>query len=148
MLRELPLKEGFEYEVPASEPRDIEANDSLWLAFAKIWAKASQSLSLTPQPIEEHTTYEIDSQLDNQKTILAKGEITLPNNPANGFMVTIKSNSQSAISIKAGTSVSINDYIEKITLKKRYSSVRLVYASASDPGNGKWHIIHQHGEIE
>ena len=142
-IRALPLKESFHMNLPQGESENIENDDTLWMAIAKIWKKATQSFTLTPKGFDFVNAYTIVEADDDQKTLLVTGgKVTLPQNPKNGFLITIKSKSPSSVEVDAGVGVFIDNYEDKITLKNKYASVRLV------KGSERWHIVHKHGEIE
>ena len=140
----LPIPEEYSGAIPEGASEDIEANDSLLVAFAKIWKKASQTLSLTPASYEyKQNSYNVDKDTDDQKTLLIQsGSVNLPGNAPNGFTITVKRKSVSDVAIIAGEQNYIDSNLNKIVLKNKYASVRLI------KGASKWHIIHRRGVIE
>ena len=149
-IRALPLISSYHTNLDSAESKEIESDDTLWEAIAKIWRKASQVLTLTPGGIHFKNSYTVVSGTDDQKTfIVTGGDISLPASPKNGFTVTIKRKSPADVKVVAGTGVFIDSFEEKLILKENYASVRLIYANTETSKSSKrWHLIHQKGLIE
>ena len=126
-VRQLPLKESFHVNLPEDEPEELEPDDTLWEAIAKIWNRATQSLSLTPSGLEFVNNYNVDKDNDDQKTLfITSGNVVLPTDAFNGFLITIKSKSPNQVDISAGAGQFIDDFETKITLVNKHASVRLI----------------------